>query len=131
MAVNGRNVSAAPDPLGYVTLDRDWQQGDRVDIQFPFTVRKVVADARVREARGQVAIERGPIVYCAEWPDTDDGRALSLLLDSADFSAETASLYGGVTVINASARKLTNPSAAARPVKLTPYPTGRTAGLER
>ncbi len=38
---------------------------------FPMAPRRVVADARVKDTRGKVAIERGPIVYCAEWPDGD------------------------------------------------------------
>jgi hypothetical protein len=45
------------------------------------------------------------------------------MLDTpADLRAEPAPLYGGVTVISAPARKVTNPSAAAKPVNLTPYP---------
>ena len=74
-------ASATPDRLGYVTLDRVWNSGDTVQIEFPVEVRRVVADSRVKEDRGRVAIERGPMVYCAEWPDCDEGRALDLLLD--------------------------------------------------
>ena len=124
ISVNGRAVSAAADPLGYVTLDREWQQGDRIEVQFPFAVRKVVADSRVKETRGRLAIERGPIVFCAEWPETEDRQALGLLLDNTtEPKAETDSaLLGGVTVVRAGARKISNPSAAAKPVRLTPYP---------
>jgi DUF1680 family protein len=124
VSVNGKPVNASPDQFGYVTVDRDWQQGDRLEIQFPFAVRKVVADAKVKEARGRVAIERGPIVYCAEWPEAADRQALSVLVDaSAPFDAESdATLLGGVTAISTTARRITNPSVAARPLKLTPYP---------
>ena len=48
--------------------------GDTIQIEFPVEVRRVVADSRVKEDRGRVAIERGPMVYCAEWPDCDEGR---------------------------------------------------------
>ena len=79
--VRGRSVAGAPpsrstaaasarrpDAKGYVSLDREWRSGDRIELEFPFEVRKVIADDRVRETRGRVAIERGPIVYCVEEP---------------------------------------------------------------
>src|SRR3546814_10011587 len=69
IAVNGTPVAATPDPSGYVTLDRVWRQGDAIEIDFPFTPRRILADPRVREAARRAAITRGPIVYCVEWPD--------------------------------------------------------------
>jgi hypothetical protein len=77
----------------------------------------------VKDDRGRVAIERGPIVYCAEWPDCDDGKALDLLIDpraEVTSSVEPA-LGGGVTVLNTVARRLSNPRAAAKPLRLVPY----------
>ena len=76
VSINGRSVNAAPDAKGYVSLDREWRSGDRIELEFPFEVRKITADDRVRDTRGRVAIERGPIVYCVE-----DGRALDVQLD--------------------------------------------------
>jgi DUF1680 family protein len=81
VAVNGKSVSATPDRFGYVTLDRTWKSGDTVDIELPMEVRRVVADSRVREDRGRVAFERGPIVFCAEWPECPDKRALDIKVD--------------------------------------------------
>ena len=44
----------------------------------------------MKEVAGRIAIERGPIVYCAEWPDVEGGSALGLLFDGrARSSAET------------------------------------------
>jgi hypothetical protein len=123
VSVNGKAVSAVPDRTGYVTLERVWQNGDLIEIEFPLEVRQVVADSRVRDSRGRVAIERGPIVYCAEWPEAPDGRALDLLLDSASELKPSfdESLFGGVTVIAAQARRMTNPSLPPQPIKLIPY----------
>jgi DUF1680 family protein len=121
--VNGRSVNAKPDTHGYVVLDRQWQNGDSIEMQFPFVVRQVVADARVRESRGRVAIERGPLVYCAEWPEVDDRGALALQIDaSAHMTAEVASgLLGGVTTIAAAVKKVASPSAAFTNITLVPY----------
>jgi DUF1680 family protein len=44
-------------------------------------VRKVKADERVEANRKRMALERGPLVFCAEWPDNNNGRVLSLMFD--------------------------------------------------
>jgi DUF1680 family protein len=82
IAVNGAAVSAVPDASGYATITRRWSDGDVIDVDFPMAIRQVVADAKVRDARGRMAIERGPIVYCAEWPEARDRRVLDLLVDA-------------------------------------------------
>jgi DUF1680 family protein len=123
ISVNGQRVPGTPDPRGYVLLNRQWRDGDTIEVTFPMEVRRVVADARVRECRGRVAIERGPIVYCAEWPETSDRRALALQLDPAtELTPEVdQQLLGGVTVIDASVKGLSDPGAQFRRIKLIPY----------
>ena len=55
---------------GYLTLaDRKWKKGDRVQLHFDMQPRTVRANAHVREDRGMICVERGPLVYCAERPD--------------------------------------------------------------
>ena len=122
LSVNGKSLSALPDAAGYVSIDRTWNNGDLVVAEFPVEVRRVVADQRVTQDRRRVAIERGPIVYCAEWPDTD-GKALDLLLEPAAGLQSSADpgFYGGVTVIQTRATRVTNPSLPAKPIRLIPY----------
>lgn len=123
--VNGQHVAAVPDPLGYVTLDRIWKQGDVIAVEFPLEPRRVVADARVKEAGGRVAVERGPIVYCAEWPDVDGDNALQLFVDSAGALTPVADkdrfTQGKVTVIRADARSIAVPMSHGGPITLIPY----------
>jgi DUF1680 family protein len=123
VSVNGKALSAAPDRLGYVSLDRQWKNGDVIRVEFPFEVRRVVADQRVVETRRRVAVERGPIVYCLESHDVQGGRALSALLDAkVDLKPDVdAAFYGGATVIHASASPIINPSSGPQSVKLIPY----------
>jgi DUF1680 family protein len=118
LMVNGQPVSAVPDQSGYLTIDRVWTSGDTVEIEFPIETRRVIADERVREDRGRVAIERGPIVYCAEWPDVAGGKVFDLLLDTLGSTEEDASM--GV-VLNATARSITNSAAPPQALKLIPY----------
>lgn len=62
---------------GYAPLRRAWQSGDRVVLELPMPVERVRADARVFAAAGQVALQRGPVVYCVE--EVDNGPQLSAL----------------------------------------------------
>ncbi len=68
--VNGEPVSATLEK-GYFTIDRKWKKGDKVEIHFDMEPRTVKANNKVEADRGRVAVERGPIVYCAEHPDND------------------------------------------------------------
>ena len=54
---------------GYAVVSRKWKQGDIVEINFPMPVRKVVADEKVKEDVDKIAFQRGPVIYCAEWPE--------------------------------------------------------------
>jgi uncharacterized protein len=123
LSINGRKTIAAVDKTGYLSLERQWKDGDRVEVDLPVEVRTVAADAKVKEDRGRMAIERGPMVYCAEWPDAEDGKVLELLFDpnGSMKPAAVPELYGGVTVIETAARKIANPSAAPKAVRLMPY----------
>ncbi len=69
--VNGVDVPVENLQKGYLGINRKWKKGDKVEIRFDNTPRMVVANDKVKNDRGKVAIERGPIVYCAEWPDND------------------------------------------------------------
>jgi len=123
VAVNGAPLPAAPDRFGYVTIDREWSQGDAIRVEFPFDVRHVVADERVPHARRRIAVERGPVVYCAEWPDVPGGRALDVRIERAGrfTAAADARFAGGVTVIRAEAASISNPAALPQTIALIPY----------
>jgi hypothetical protein len=123
ISVNGGSVAHAVDKYGYVSLNRVWKNGDVVEIIFPFGIRMVVANPKVRDDKGRMAIERGPMVYCAEWPDCDGGRVLDLLFDPKDeWKAEfEKGFFGGVCVLHGKAGSITHPPAAPKPVKLIPY----------
>ena len=58
-------------PDGYYNITRKWKKGDEVTICFEMQPRVVQAHENVEADHGLVAIERGPLVYCAEWADND------------------------------------------------------------
>jgi hypothetical protein len=123
IAVNKTGISATPDRLGYVTISRVWKTGDVVEVDFPMEVRKVTADSKIAANRGRMAVERGPIVYCAEWPECDGGGVLDLLLDGGrELTTSTdPALFGGVPIIRTEARRMTQPELPAKPLTLIPY----------
>ena len=69
VSVNGEKVDVQPGIDGYLTLERKWKSGDEVLLQMDMIPRLVKADDRVEADRGRVAVEKGPIVYCAEQVD--------------------------------------------------------------
>jgi DUF1680 family protein len=79
LAVNGEDVPIKLD-RGYVSLDREWKSGDVIELNLPMLIRKVAASENVAADRGRIALQRGPIVFCAEWPDTSNGKVRQLLL---------------------------------------------------
>ena len=65
---NGKKVEATINPQGYVCLN-NIKKGDNIAISFDMQPRTVVANNHVKDDKGLVAVERGPLVYCAEWAD--------------------------------------------------------------
>jgi hypothetical protein len=67
--VNGKAVEEKAVPGTYAVLDRDWQSGDVVELEFRMETEAVSAPPEVKENRGRAAIMRGPLVYCLEDKD--------------------------------------------------------------
>lgn len=51
---------------GYAEVTRDWRPGDTVTLDIPLAPRTTRPDPRIDAVRGTLAVERGPLVYCAE-----------------------------------------------------------------
>lgn len=69
--VNGKKVENAVTEKGFVTVNRTWQKGDRVELRLPMPVRYTHAIEEVEADRNKVAVSRGPLVYCAEGIDNE------------------------------------------------------------
>jgi hypothetical protein len=68
LEVNGKGVAIKMDK-GYAVIERKWKKGDVVELNLPMPVRRAAAREEVKADRGRIALQRGPIVYCLEWPD--------------------------------------------------------------
>ncbi len=70
VTVNGEEVQGELKE-GYCNIARRWKKGDVVQLHFDMEPRLVKAHDNVWADRGRMAVERGPLVYCAEWKDND------------------------------------------------------------
>ena len=99
LKLNGEEQALDMDK-GYAVLGRTWQSSDVVELSLPMPINRVISHKEVAENKGKVAVERGPIVYCAEAVD-NGGQALEL--ERADKTALQSErrddLLGGITVI--------------------------------
>lgn len=100
ISVNGSSVKPAVKD-GYAVLEGPWKAGDSIEVNFEMPVKVVAADPRVKADVGQRAIQRGPLVYCAEAADNYldiDSLGLS---PSATFAPHyDGGLLDGITVID-------------------------------
>ena len=75
LTVNGEDVPVTA-PGTYTRVDRDWQEGDVIALHLPMPVRVLRAHRLAEEATNQVAVRRGPVVYCVETADLPEGVVL-------------------------------------------------------
>ena len=92
--LNGASIDVSPDADGYLTISRRWKRGDRVQLHFDMAPRTVRALNDVEADRGMVAIERGPLVYCAEHPDNDFDLGSLLLNQRPSFALGQTTIAG-------------------------------------
>lgn len=124
--VNGEEVKSDLKD-GYFNIDRRWKKGDKVEIHFDMEARTVRANHKVEADRGRIAVERGPIVYCAEWPDNDFDVLSVFMNRSPKFEVvEKPDLLFGINQLKTNAQTLRYDDEGRLTVKdvkltLTPY----------
>jgi len=97
--INGQPVDYSMQS-GYAVLKRTWKKGDLVEVNLPMEVRRVIANENVKDDMGKVALQRGPIIYCAEWPDNNGKAANIIIPGSATFITEyKPDLLKGIVVV--------------------------------
>ncbi len=123
--VNGKAVDSKTDK-GYFCINRKWKKGDVVEVHFDMEPRTVKANSMVEADRGRVAVERGPLVYCAEWPDNDFSVLSVIMNRKPTFSVENKpELLYGINEIKTNAQILSYDNdgrIVAKDVKLTMIP---------
>ena len=143
-AVNGaalKDVRAGE----YFSIARTWRPGDTIVLDVSMEPRLVVAHPKIEEARGQVAVMRGPVVYALEEIDLPEGITFDGVMIPSDIEFATVdcpALLGGVTLLQGTARhlpqpewnrtlyqNLTKPAMEDFTLKLIPYYTWANRGV--
>ena len=108
LTVNGKPVRLGPiTARGYAKVKRLWSAGDRVELVMPMPVERIESNPKVRQNRGCVALQCGPVVYCLEQVDNGPDLRGVILPASAKLTARTdRSLFGGVGVITGKVLRL-------------------------
>jgi len=124
LTLNGHPMDAEAEADGYLHLEKRWTDGDVVELALPMPVRRVYAHKKVEGNRGQVALMRGPFVYCLETADNKDAHPFAIALPrSANLSSRfRPDLLGGVTVITGQARLSADKPQEQPPVNFTAIP---------
>ena len=124
--VNGKPVAYATEN-GYAVLTKTWKKGDVVEMDLPMDIRRVVANDKVADDRGKVALQRGPVLYCAEWPDNKGMVSNIVLPDNVELVSEyKPDMLNGVTILKGEVSAIhvngdTEVSSGRQPFIAIPY----------
>ena len=143
LALNGEALDVQITAGTYATVNRMWEAGDVITLDLPMDIRLVEGHPRIEEVRNQVAIKRGPIVYCMESPDLpEETSILDVYLDAnADLEVQhRTDFLGGVSTIkgqvlirsdkgNGMYRSIKKPSWESYSTQFVPYFAWSNRGL--
>lgn len=99
LLVNGKPAAYTMDK-GYAVINREWKNGDMVNLDLPMEVKQVAARTEVTQDVDRVALQRGPLVYCVEGAD-NEGQAWNIIVPEGTTFTTThrQDLLEGVTTI--------------------------------
>ncbi|NRT14977.1 hypothetical protein HNP99_001321 [Flavobacterium sp. 28A] len=104
LTVNGEAVTTTINPGNFATITRAWKAGDVIILDMPMEVTLIEGHNRIEEVRNQVAVKRGPIVYCLETPDLPEGVSILDVYFDGNGPKEAVhkeNFLGGITVVEA------------------------------
>ena len=135
LKVNDETVNIEVVPGTFAVINRKWKAGDTITLDMPMEVTLLEGHNRIEEVRNQVAVKRGPIVYCVETPDLPENISILDVYLNGDAPLEAVhkpNFLEGVTVVNAELlirddkndemyQAVTKPSFKAYKTQLVPY----------
>jgi DUF1680 family protein len=110
--INGAPADIATKSATYAEVRRVWRAGDVLELDLPMPVVLLEANPLVEETRNQVAVKRGPLVYCLESPDLPAEVRIEDVAVTASHNLtpwHDAALLSGVTVLEGRLRAHQSP----------------------
>ncbi len=137
ITVNGEKIDQSLKVGSYAEVNRKWKKGDIVELELPMTPLLITADPNVEETRNQVAVKRGPLVYCLESADLESGTSINDIVVPTNITLQPkyeANILSGVTILEGEAnllpkedwanqlyKPLVKPELKKTPIKMIPY----------
>ncbi len=102
ITINGKKADYKMEK-GYAVFTRTWNKGDKVELDFPMDVEKVLSHEKVADNKGRFALQKGPLVYCLEGPDNADNTVQNILVNEKAPVQETykSDFLNGVMLLTA------------------------------
>jgi len=103
LKINGEDANVEVNPGTFATMNRVWNAGDTIILDMPMEINLIEGHNRIEEVRNQIAVKRGPIVYCIETPDLPKENSILDVYFKGDAQLEALhrdDFLGGVTTIN-------------------------------
>ena len=92
---------------GYAILKRVWNKNDQIEVELPMETRRVVSDSLIVDNIGKSSIQRGPLMYCAEWIDNAGNTSNIILPKTASFASSfNPKLLNGVMILKSQASQI-------------------------
>ncbi len=122
--VNGEQIDADP-VKGFVEINREWSQGDTVELELAMPVRFSNCDDRVEANHDRIAVTRGPLVYCAEEVD-NAGRIQAFFVPETPLGDACVDTIAdgpleGVQAVTIPSMRVTGETVQADELSLVPY----------
>jgi DUF1680 family protein len=140
--VNNESLAMSQDGIRfasqkYIGFRRQWKPGDVIELDLPMPAQLIEAHPLVEEVQHQVAVQRGPVVYCLESADLPEGVKVENIVIPADAKLKPryeSNMLDGVATITTEAIAEANPTWTGGlyrpkqtegekriPLKLVPY----------
>ena len=100
MNINEENIEVIPGT--YVSVNRKWEAGDILTILIPMETELVSSNPKLEQNINQVAVVRGPLVYCLEEIDLEKDVNLEQIFIPRNFSPKVIykkNILGGINIL--------------------------------
>jgi uncharacterized protein len=124
--INGEAYEMRNFKDGYFTLERTWKNGDKVEINFPMEAQQVYSNSKITTNKNLIAIQNGPLMYCAEYVD-NDGKTSNILLNKENSFTKKfePNLLNGVLTLSTTGKAINfsdnEIQTLTKPIKFIPY----------
>jgi DUF1680 family protein len=99
--VNGQKVEYSMQN-SYAVIKGLWKKNDVIEVNLPMEIKKILANGNVKNDIGKIALQRGPIIYCAEWVDNNSRTSNLIVPPNTVFTSEfNPSILNGVMTLKA------------------------------